>query len=459
MANQVCSWIHIQRVAIFVGAILLFFIFPQIASGQKLYPTKSAIQRSVESEALRNGMAYLFTKQAKDGGWHSEYYGALKSGAATTTLVLYALSHCENELSKERKAKARSAVNFLLPQIEKNGFVTNEEGPDYTVYSSAMLLIANQRLKLNLSNGIQTKLAEFLCEAQLGEKHGYKPGDANFGGWDLLGWARSKRRTAGTNISVSAMAVEALSLYPNDANAANAVKKAIEWSKGCQNFGVTDADGGFFFHPRKNHDGNKAKWTDKEKRIRPVSYGTATCDGLRLLIAARDVFENDQSAKGDALKGQLEERISAAQKWLRKKLLVEKSLDAKDGDAQIQSNDKTNLKANDKVTENASTPLLVPGFPESEQAQGWAGGLRFYFYFVLSKSLKNLVLDNEHKNEQLNLLHKEIVLQSILQSQKKNGFWENANSRMREDDPLIATSFCLISLSEFQKLRVKHEEK
>ena len=90
---------------------------------------------------MHRGVAWLLNEQAKGGGWHSETYGALRQGSATTALVMYALSHLHSNFvdKKVNDALARG-YQFLTPGIKKRGFIAAPDGSlDYPTYGTAML--------------------------------------------------------------------------------------------------------------------------------------------------------------------------------------------------------------------------------------------------------------------------------------------------------------------------------
>lgn len=372
---------------------MLMLAYPSLGSAEdraiQAKPDQAKIKPSINS-----AVKYLFSKQAKDGGWHSEHYGALRSGAATTSLALYALSFCASEELTGHRDDLLRAAKFLAPHVLKNGYVSNADGADYATYSSAMLLIADARLDLKLDPKIKMILCKYLVDAQLGKKHDYDATHIDFGGWDLMGWARSPRPTAGSNISVSCLALEALTVCSGKVESVVACKsRAMEWLDKCRG-----SDGGYFFHPRRNHLGNKAGSQKQDDKVTPNSYGTATCDGLRCLLLTADPTN------------QQKQKIAATISWIEKRAVIK----------------------------------IVPGFEDENNKLGWGLGLRYYYIQSLSQILSSL---EEGKR---NVLMNQIAVQ-LISEQSEAGSWQNPNARMREDDPLIATSFCLIALAEVLK--------
>lgn len=345
---------------------------------------------------MRRAIAWLMAQQAKDGGWHSKTYGSMRGGASITALVLYAMSHAPPELVKPHREKLKRGQAFLQRGINTKGFVTPPDGSlDYPAYASALTLTACRRLGLPLAKAERVKLVAFLVREQLTEAKGFKPGQPDYGGWDLLAGSGARGLTSGTNVSVSAYVLEALQPYDTVAVKA-ARKRAAKWATGCQNF---PKDGGFFFHPKRSHLGNKALWTDNEGK-HPRSYGTATCDGLLCLRFA-----------GTPVK---DKRFVAGLKW---------------------------LNANPDVSG-------VPGFENAPKTLGWKEGLRFYYNCRLAPLLPLL----ERKDA---AARRKAIAAVLLKDQRKDGGWQNASARMREDDPLIATCFAIIALGELRKQQEK----
>lgn len=367
------------------------------SSFTSIRPTKShsAPTSRVDAE-LRRGIACLFALQANDGGWHSQTYGSQRVGASDTAFILYALSYDPARIPKSHRKDVDRAFAFLRRGIRKKGFVTAPDGTlDYPLYSTAMTLIAARRLKLELPEKERRQLVKFLVSEQLTERKGFKPGNPDYGGWDLLAGSGAKGVTSGTNVSVTSFVLEAL--HDETGRVAKRAKKlAAKWAAGCQNF---PGDGGFYFHPKKSHLGNKALWTDKEGK-HPRSYGTATCDGLHCFLSC-GVPKSDK-------------RFQAGLGWLKRHPGVK----------------------------------VVPGFEDAPKSLGWKEGLRYDYACRLAPLLPLLDVKDAAKRR------KELI-SVLLTSQRKDGSWKSESARMREDDPLIATCFAIIALAELRKQQEK----
>lgn len=341
------------------------------------------------ASATPKGLAWLLAAQDKDGGWHSETYGALRGGAAVTSFVLYAVSRLPEDHRSSCVAACKRGFAFLRPGLKKQGKIACPDGSlDFPVYASAHALSAARRLPLGASEDEQKQLTTYLVESQLAEARRFKPGDRHFGGWDLMGNSQVVGLTSDTNVSLAVYALESLAGL-KDAAVLKTQARAREWLAGCQNF---PGDGGFRFSPDPTSLNNKAEWSDKEQK-QPRSYGSATCDGLRALAHA-----GVQPA---------DKRFAAAVKWL-----VERpGLDE------------------------------VPGFEDSPPENDWKAGLAYYYYASLAGALAWFA-EREAKSRRAALTQK------IVKAQREDGSWQNDSSRMREDDPLIATCLALIALGE-----------
>ncbi len=360
-------------------------------------PSKSTNQETAIQKAVR----YLMSQQGSDGLWHSEYYGNLKSGSGISTLVLYAISQTDPACWKDNKKQLQKCVNELLKHIKKNGYVSNADGPDYSNYGSAYLLLALRRLDVEFDADLRNQLIKYLVRSQLDDEEGYKTENDNYGGWDLTGWMTGQRPTTGTNISVTSVVLMALSherkhlqlkqpnLNAHEKSTLQSIDecfgKARIWIVKCQS-----EKGGFFFHPEQKHPGNKAGWWDQESKT-AKAYGSATADGLECLKWLMPKKDSSEFAKWN-------ERCQKAKKWLAPHV-------------------------------SAKT---VPGFSDADSEASWAHGLKYYYWMRVGQSEFRL---------------SSTLAKHIESLQKKDGHWENANARMREDDPLIATSFAVIALA------------
>ncbi|WP_254510302.1 prenyltransferase/squalene oxidase repeat-containing protein [Anatilimnocola floriformis] len=337
--------------------------------------------------AIDRGLAWLLKQQAADGGWHSQAYGQLKGGAAVTSLVLELLSQFPVATAKMHEPVIERAFRFLGTGLEKKKTIAAPDGSlDFPTYGCALILTASAQLaeKIGFKFKSPQLLRDYLFGAQLLEPRGFTPDQASYGGWDFLGAGDAMGITTGTNVSVVAHILEALSL-DRSAAADKARAAAKGWVARCQ-----QPDGGFAFTPEPMSLNNKAEFAD-EARARPRSYGSATVDGVRCLLALGQTAENDD--------------VKQAVAWLSKRPVLD----------------------------------VVPGFEDLPAETDWRRGLRFYYYSGLSAILPQLPQADRPGRQQG-------IEKILLKEQQADGRWQNESDRMRENDPLIATAFALSAL-------------
>lgn len=364
--------------------LMLILLLPGSGCERQALNTPSETARKT---SLQRGIAYLVAQQSSEGLWMSPNYGNLKDGAAMTAFVMYALS---NQDFDNRDSILQAGVERLAPQVLEHGFVTNPGGPDYSNYGSAMLLLTCRQSGLEIDPQVEKQLVAYLGRAQLDEEEGFAPDHPDYGGWDLSGWMTGTRPTTGTNISVSSVVIEAISRYRHLDNVALALKRSESWITGLQN---RTGDGGFFFHPRRDHDGNKAGWADGNARNETRSYGTATADGITILSTLGRADDDSD--------------LQAAVNWIAER---------------------------DDLTQ-------VPGFEHEAGEASWAHGLKFYYYQSLARCLPRFSTTDARKMAAQ-------MIEQIESTQRADGSWSNPNARMREDDPLIATGFAIMALRQ-----------
>lgn len=352
------------------------------------------IEQNPES-ALQRGLKSLMDLQSDDGAWQSQHYGSMKQGAALTTLALYSLSHLPPEVREPYQNQIDAAYDFLKPGLQESGFVVNPEGSeDYPVYCTAMLLVACEKLQLQLPMDTKNRMINYLIRSQVAEARGFDSDHHEFGGWDVLGPDTRTGKTSGTNVSVTCYVVEALDIFKDRADVQKSLKLAESW---VNRIAEHSTDGGFFFTPALDSTNNKASWEDN-KLTKPKSYGTATSDGLRILHYCGVDPADD--------------RIGAAVNWL------------------VEHED---VRA-------------VPGFGDEPNLQAWQSSLRFYYFSTLAKTLKWLP-DQVAENV------REGLLTELTRLQQEDGLWQNESALMREDDPIVASSLAILALGTLHSLK------
>lgn len=363
-------------------------------------PNDAPIETPNVAEAINAGARYLFEQQSKaDGGWHSEYYGSMKQGSASTGLVVYAIGHLPESILKKHDAELKQVSRFIKRRIQKEGCVGNQDGSlDYPIYCTAMILSANKKLELGITETDANRMLSYLFASQCLRQRGFAEDNVNHGGWDILGPAGPDLgKTPGANVSVTFYATEAIEAYADQmkTQSKSALADAQKW---CRAIGEFTQDEGFYFSAIRSSPLNKAGISLPG---RPRSYGSATHDGLGILL-------NTGVEVRDS-------RLQKSVQWL-----------------------------------NQNESILVPGFVEDQKKDGakvknpWPKALQYYYLAACSRNIG--LLGNQ-------AALKKKIIKHLCSAQQKDGSWRNEFAHMREDDPLIATSYALIALCNLQSAK------
>jgi len=365
-------------------------------------PTPSQADRI--DRALASGGRYLVAQQAADGAWRSDHYGALKDGASLTPLVLQALRALP--ASPERNEAYRRGLAYLASLVKPDG--TIDPGPygfNQPVHTSAGAVLLFSAENTASGRKVRDAWLAYLRERQLTEALGWQPADKEYGGWGYCP-TLPRKPPAGqltpplteSNLSATLAALSALRAAGISSNDP-AIQRAKTFVERCQNFGAEQPfdDGGFFFI---YDDGvrNKAgiAGRDRQGRERYFSYGSMTADGLRALPLC-GLPANHR-------------RVVAARQWLDKHF-------------------------------NASQH---PGEYRPERESNRSA---VYYYYACSVARALYEQGSDEAAASATKFHRrEALAQELIKRQRSDGSWANAAALVREDDPLIATSFAIRAL-------------
>jgi squalene-hopene/tetraprenyl-beta-curcumene cyclase len=350
------------------------------------YPERAA-------HAKARAADYLVTHQEADGAWRSDTYGTFKDGTALTPLVLNALLAS----APDREGPVSQGADYLAAMARPDGGITSPSyGFDFALYTAALTVSALSHPAVPSHRPARDDWLAYLEQRQLTEDQAWKPADRAYGGW---GYARGLPRKPGagelipplteSNLSATTFALDALRAAGVPANDTR-LARALVFVRRCQNWNDDPArrdpavdDGGFFFI---YDDPVRNKAGSVGSRYR--SYGSATADGLRCL-AYCGVAESDP-------------RREAARAWLLRHF----------------------------------RPAYHPGdYPELREPDRMA----VYFYYAASMARAPAGSFPATLNRQLN--------EDVLRRQREDGSWLNPVGAVREDEPIIATSFALLALA------------
>lgn len=351
-------------------------------------------------QAITAGTDFLVAQQHEDGTWRSKTYGLLKDGTSLTPLVLASLPQSSTtQAARDLGRKTLSSwIDVRSGQIRVM--------PQYPVYSAglALKLIHDKRATEH-----DKPWKELLIAHQLTDANGWTESDARFGGW---GYSHDppQKPAAGVplspldepNLSATVFALEALTLGKSDEQITTLSNKALLFVQRCQNWRenapAADAkfnDGGFHFILDDNvRNKPGVAGTDSTGQTRFHSYGSTTADGLRALLAC--------GLKPD------HPRVIAARRWL-----VDHFHDGAHPGA--YPDDRSHLRPS----------------------------LDYYYAASLAQALRRL---RTNETAQINPRCAVILASRLVALQRQDGSWMNRAVDVREDDPLIATSFALQAL-------------
>lgn len=361
--------------------------------------------------AIQSGTAFLMEQQQADGTWRSATYGLLKDGTSLTPLVMWSLP--DNAATQTARARGLAAIMAWLdrrsdpPQIKSV--------PQYPVYTAGLTLQVFAKIGQDKTRADVAVWRKDLLAQQLTMQNGWSEQDVRFGGW---GYSHERPlKPAGDlplspldepNLSATLFALEGLSSEVADTlPLANVRQHALRFVERCQNYRDTDNDadqqfndGGFYFliaDEVRNKPG--VAGTDRAGQTRYLSYGSATADGLRLLQLCGVSRRHP--------------RRNAARQWL------------------VQHLDEGQHPGKYPATRQHLQPALD-------------------FYYAASLAH---VLEQEQAENQLpaDLNWSSILAELLIKRQNDNGSWKNQAVDVREDDPLIATSFALRALQICRK--------
>jgi len=342
------------------------------------------------SRAIDRAVKWLGSQQGADGGWHSETYGAMRCGAGNTALILNALSRLPRTRAGYLDVEQR-AIDFLIRNLDGSGCVRGTGGVvDHPVYASALTLSALNRIDSTRYREPIARIAAFLRRAQSLPECSDSDRRPGFGGWGpTSGIDSSTSAISRTNLSVTCCALEALAETGrlNEDGRQAAISFVLSCRASTAGLKISGSSStGFCFSPHPGDLMNKEGFSSSGAAL---PYGPPTCDGIRSLRSC-GLPNGDQ-------------RITTPVMWLETAFRSERA------------------GANNEATD-------------------WSDSLWYYHAATFSKVARQVdsAVLRKRRSE---------VLAVIVACQAPDGFWQNADGRMSEDDPLVATALVLCALS------------
>ena len=354
------------------------------ALGQDVVPRREE-DLSVRNEvgiAIQKGVDWLRQHQNPDGSWSLGDYPAL------TALPLWAWARNPQNSPGEKPVYIQKGYDFLLSCVQPDGGIYRKGLANYDTSISVIALVLAMDPKYdatirNAHDFIIGQQAGNMADPSLDGGIGYGP----------TGAARGHPDLSNTVIALEAIRQsEVIAERDRPGGPKLDWNAAIQFIQRCQNLpsvnkapyvsSAPDDKGGFMYFPGDSAAGETGKGGAR-------SYGSMSYAGLMSYIYA-DLTRNDP-------------RVTAAVDW---------------------------LKNHYSVDEN-------PGMG--------VDGL-FYYYQVMAKALSTygtpeLSLSNGHEVE----WPKELALKMI-DLQQDDGSWANESGRWMEKDPVLATSYAVLTL-------------
>ena len=335
--------------------------------------------------ALSRAGSYLVARQGPDGSIRSEMYPFFRDGYSLTPLVLAALFALPDD-GAHAAAYARG-VDFLATIVGPDGKLRDDlHAPRYPLYSMAIGVLVLNVGKNDRHRAARDALVQGLRERQLVERNGWRPDDPSYGGWSYFDGIPTRPAAPDeereANLSATLYAVGALALAGTPPDDPSLVA-ARAFVGRCRRA----SDGGFFFSPAIP-DGNKAAADAAGFR----SYGSMTADGVRAMLRL----------------GASAADVAPAAAWLDARFEAERN----------------------------------PGdFPPVNEVR--RGSSYFYWAWSSAHALRDLGKPTVRGGQ---VRWAEALAEALLAKQRPDGSWANPMSEMREDDPLVATSFATAAL-------------
>jgi hypothetical protein len=373
------------------GALGLVVGCRRQSAGESVDTGTALSERAARAKA--RAADFLLTRQDADGAWRSDTYGTFKDGTALTPLAINALLAA----APDRERSIGQAADYLAALVGPEGGIKPPSyGFDFALYTAALSVVALSHAKVTSHRQARDAWLNYLKQRQLTEELGWTPEDRAYGGWGYSRGVPRKPRAGElipplteSNLSATTFALDALRAAGVSADDAR-LARALDFVRRCQNWNDDPAqhkpdvdDGGFFFI-YDDPVRNKAG----QSGTRYHSYGSATADGLRCL-ASCGVADS-------------EPRRAAARAWLV----------------------------------DHFRPGQHPGdYPKQREPDRMA----VYFYYAASLARAPVGAIPESLVSQLR--------EDLLLRQREDGSWLNPVGAVREDEPIIATSFALLALA------------
>ena len=345
---------------------------------------------------------FLISQQGPDGALRSKTYAAFRDGYSLTPLALAALRFVP--ASSSQSAAYRKGVDFLLTMVDERGALrAPPNGPRYPLYSIALSVLVLNVPENAAHSATRDALVTLLRARQLTPAHGFAPDDPSHGGWgydlalDTPSLVAGPRPSANLSATIFVLGALTLAGVPASDPALLHARAFVERCQRIPGDAGGPPDGGFFFSPAE-HDGNKAGPVELAAPAGPFrSYGSATADGVRALLRLGLPPEHP--------------RVVAAAAWLER---------------------------------NFSAARNPGDFVEGSEVRRASS----YYYWAWSAAHALRAIGRRTLVTAAGEVRwAEALAAALLERQRADGSFVNSSTELREDDPVVATSFAVAALA------------
>ena len=376
--------------------LLTLFAVTASLVGQQVTENKETVNPylsvKLESErAVTTGIAFLKGQQQADGNW-----GDAKTPALTALALTGILRDPNYDHSAETPDWIARGFEFLRANQKSDGGIYGKGLATYNTSTSMMAFIA---LGKKEDEPLLLKARAFLINQQTDWGNKGESDDQFDGG---IGYGGTYAHSDMSNTYLSLEALYHTKQLATDSEHGKQPKldweAAMTFVSRCQNLpetndqdfasGDPDNKGGFVYFPNDSKAGEQ-ELSDGTVALR--SYGSMSYAGLLSFIYA-DLEKDDP-------------RIVAALSWLSKNYTLDEN----------------------------------PGLGEQ--------GL-YYYYQTIAKAYSAAGVDQVTLPDGKEVDWRMDLTRKLLSSQREDGSWINANSRWWENDPVLVTSYTLLSLAQ-----------
>ncbi len=338
--------------------------------------------------SLKNEMNHTMESGLKWLFKQQEKNGSWQNDPAITSLALSSFLRYGSNFSC-KDSFITTGFAFLKKCVKSDGGIYIQDVPNYT---TSICLMAFKDASNNLEfRSIIDNAEKFLMGLQYNEANGYSKDSLDYGGVD---YGHSKN----PDISNLQWAIEALQ-YKETSNVEQQTdeksiekklyyKRALSFLSKCQNLKSVNSE------EYASDDGGFMYAPGKSKAGGSASYGSMTYAGLKSMIYLK-VDKNDK-------------RVLAAYNWIKNNYSVESN----------------------------------PGLGDQ--------GI-FYYFHTFSTTLATYGEDYLIDSKGIKHNWRTELADHIIKIQNEEGWWQNQNARFWENNKVLVTTYCILSLEELLK--------